>query len=583
MDNERTRLLQENRELRDELSRQSMKLAFAVRRQNSLIDAGRAMSGILSIEELLNYFIGCVANELDVERASLMLLDEATQEMQIVAHRGLAPDVASNVRMKLGNGIAGSVALEGKPILVTDVESDMRVEKSLGTISAASFISAPIVLSIPVQLQEKVLGVINVTNRRSGEPFNEDDMAFLLGLAGQAAVAIERARQFEELRKACRRLQETQERLVESERLKAIGRIAADVAHEFNNLLTGVLGQAELLGVHLSDPSPDIKASLQRAELLGSLARQGADTVRRMQDFTRIRKDAPSGVVDMNAVVRKALDGARREWEDERWANVSVRLEAGLIPMTTGDEAELVHVVSNLILNAVEALGAGGNIVLSTWSDGREIVLSVTDSGEGMPLDIQRRIFDPYFTTKERSQGLGMSVIYGIVTRHRGEISVRSEEGYGTTFELRLPVAAPQAKDFPDGAEEAAIVPARVLIVEDSDPNRELFVEYISMLKHKVLEAANGMEALSILDREQVDLVVTDLNMPGLTGWDVAEAVKKRRPGVPVILISGWAVLQDEPRIRQSGIRRVLQKPCAMAGFQKAVQEELAFAAAAQG
>ena len=576
-------LTSRNRELKEELERQSQKLAFALKRQKSLIDAGRAMSGILAISDLLDYFVGCVADELDVERASLMLLDETTDEMRIVAHRGLSDDVTREARLKVGDGVAGCVAREGKPILVIDVESDPRVGKGLESTSASSFISAPIVLSIPILIREKVLGVINATNRRSGAPFDEEDMAFLFSLAGQAAVAIERARQFEELQGAYKNLQDAQRWLVESERLKAIGQIAGGVAHEFNNLLAGVLGQAEMLRMHMSETPPDINASLKRASLIESLAQQGAAAVRRMQDFTRIRKDAPSGVVDINAVARNAFDATRCKWDEECRAqgiDISVRLEEGTVPMTAGDETELTQVVSNLILNAVDALSSGGDIVLTTWSDGKELFLSVTDSGVGMTPETQRRIFEPYFTTKEYGQGLGMSVIYGIIARHQGEIIVRSEEGKGTTFELRFPIVVPPTEERSDELKKAVADSARVLLVDDNDLNRELFGYYLSQLKHEAILAANGMEALSVLKRERVDLVITDLNMPGLTGWDVAEMVKKQYPDVPVILISGLAIQQDEPRILESGVNYVLQKPCNMARFQEVVQKVMASAAA---
>jgi signal transduction histidine kinase/DNA-binding response OmpR family regulator len=574
---EKRALVLKNRELLDDLARRNRELDAAVKRQRSLIDAGRAMSGILSIAELLDFFIGVAADELDVERASLMLLDEKEGVMRIAASRGLSDEVARGVRLKVGEGIAGWVAREGKPILVKDVESDPRIHKGLESVSSGSFISAPIVLSIPILIREKVLGVINVTNRRSGASFDEEDMAFLFSMAGQAAVAIERARQFEDLQEAYRELKDAQRHLVETERLKAIGQIAAGVAHDFNNLLTGMLGQAELIRRDLEASPPDVAALRKRAELLSTLSLQGAAAVRRMQEFTRIRKDAPSGAVDLNDVVRSAVELSRWKWKDEceaRGVQVAVRVEAGEIPVTRGDGTELAQVVCNLIFNAVEALDGGGEIVLATRPDGGDIVLTVADNGAGMSPEIRQRIFEPFFTTKERGQGLGMSIIYGIVARHRGEITVRSEEGKGTAFELRLPVSPPPAETEPGGRDQAACAgSARVLVVDDSELNRELFENYLVPMGHKVLQASNGREALSIVAREPVDLVVTDLCMPGLTGWDVAEGVRKQCPDVPVILVSGWAIQQGEPRIRESGVRCVMQKPFTMAKFQEAVRK----------
>jgi CheY-like chemotaxis protein len=572
-------LTQRNRELVGDLERKNRDLAAAVKRQNSLIDAGRAMSGILAIPDLLDFFIGVAADVLDVERASLMLVEERSNEMRIAAHRGLNAEVASKVRLKVGEGIAGWVALEGKPILVKNVESDPRIKSPLESTSADSFISAPIVLSIPILIREKVLGVINVTNRRSGGSFVEEDMAFLYSLASQAAVAIERARHFEDLQEAYQSLKDTQTDLVESERINAVGQLAAGVAHDFNNLLTGMLGQAELLQMDLAGSPPAIEASRKKAELLETLALQGAAVVRRMQDFARIRKDTPSGAVDLNVVMRNAVEVTRGKWKDEclaRGVEVNIRMEPGKIPLTEGNVSELTQVVSNLIFNAVEALSGGGEIVLATQSDGKDIRLSVTDNGVGMPAEVRQKIFEPFFTTKELGQGLGMSVIYGIVARHRGEITVHSEEKKGTTIEMRLPVVAPAAKKGGTDREKAVPVgPARVLVVDDSDLNRALFEGYLVSLGHKVRLAGNGQEALSIFEREGADLVITDLSMPGLSGWQVAEGVKKQNPNVPVILVSGWAIQQDEPRIRESGVDRVLQKPCRMSDFQETVDRAL--------
>jgi len=404
-------------------------------------------------------------------------------------------------------------------------------------------------------------------------------MAFLSSLAGQVAVAIERARHFEDLQEAYQSLKDAQAHLVDSERINAVGQLAAGVAHDFNNLLTGILGQAELLKGDLAESPPAIEASRKRAELLETLALQGAAAVRRIQDFTRIRKDAPSGAVDLNAVMRNAVEVTQGKWKDEcraRGVEVNVRTEPGRIPLTSGNASELTQVVSNLIFNAVEALSGGGEITLSTRSDGKDVRLAVTDNGVGMSPEVQKRIFEPFFTTKEDGQGLGMSVIYGIVARHGGEITVRSEERKGSTIELRLPVIAPSIITIGTGIEKAATVEsANVLVVDDSDINRTLFESYLAGMGHKVRLAGSGEEALSIFEREGADLVITDLSMPGLSGWQVAERVKKINPNVPVVLLSGWAIQQDEPRIRESGIDCVLQKPCTMAKFQEVVQEML--------
>src|SRR3990170_3059522 len=231
--------------------------AAALKRQSSLIRAGLAMGGISTLPDLLDFFIGLVSEELGVERVSLMLLDDRKGQMRIYASRGLDAEVVDKVRLNVGEGIAGWVAKEGKPVLVKDVQTDPRVNRSLSSTHATSFISAPMVISIPILLQEKVLGVINVTNRRSGLSFDEEDMAYLYGLAGQAAMAIERTKQLEELQEAYESLKAAQKTLVDSERLRALGQLAAGVAHDFNNLLHGILGRTQLLALKLGDKEMD--------------------------------------------------------------------------------------------------------------------------------------------------------------------------------------------------------------------------------------------------------------------------------------------------------------------------------------
>lgn len=569
-----------SRDLHLELGIRRRELSAALKRPKALIDAGRAMGGICVLSDLLDFFVAVVADELEVDRISLMLVDEKTQEMWIVASRGLDELVTEKVRMAVGTGIAGWVAREGKPVLVKDVVTDPRVKTSLYSTDATSFISAPIVLSIPIVLQEKVLGVINVTNRRSGKSFDEEDMAFLYSLAGQAAVAIERTKQYEELQEAHESLKAAQKNLVEAERMNALGQMAAGVAHDFNNLLMGMLGRVELLQTRIDTQGADLPFIRSQLESLHKLAQQGAATVRRIQEYSRIRKDSPSESVDLNSVVDSAVELTRAKWKDEcetRGVRVDVRFERGRIPSIQGNAADLTLVVSNLIFNAVDAMPKGGELNLRTFLAGNSIGLEVADTGDGMSTEVKEKLFQPFFTTKDNGHGLGTSIIYGIVARHGGNINVSSEEGMGASFLLRLPVAGGTIGDQPSEnvAQEGESGPAKILVVEDNDINRELFKVYLDDMGHKAVLAANGKEMLPLLDQGPFALVVTDLSMPGISGWQVAEMVKKQSPRVPVILISGWAIQQDDARIRESGVDFILQKPCTLKDFQDVVTKAL--------
>jgi signal transduction histidine kinase/ActR/RegA family two-component response regulator len=509
-----------------------------------------------------------------------MMFDETGQEMSIVAHRGLEEQAVRKIRVKSGEGIAGWVAREGKPILVKDVPTDPRVPSPLLSAASDSFISAPIVFSIPILLQEKVMGVINVTNRESGAPFEEEDLSFLYALAGQAAVAIERARQFEELQQAFASLKDAQKTIVDTARLKALGQMAAGIAHDFNNLLNGILGFSQLLERKLTSPNPDLPALRADVGRIQKLSLQGAETVKRIQDFTRVRKDAPSEEVDLNAVVRNAVDVTRNRWKNEcemRGIHIEIRLDLGPIPKTTGNASELGQAVNNLIFNAVDAMPAGGTLALRTYAGEGSIHLEVSDTGSGMTREVRERLFEPFFTTKGGGQGLGTSIAYGIVARHDGEIVATSEVGEGTRIRIGLPVTVPdeaRQAEIPEAPTKASH-PSLVLIVDDSEINRGLFQAYLEPMGYRTRTAESGAEALEILDRETVDLVVTDLGMPGMSGKELAARAKRIRPELPVILVSGWAILEQEKDLRESGVDFLLAKPCTAVQFQQAVASAL--------
>jgi len=508
------------------------------------------------------------------------MIDEAGQEMSIVAQRGLDEKAVRKIRVKPGDGIAGWVAREGKPILVKDVRTDPRVPNPLPSAATVSFISAPIVLTIPILLQEKVLGVINVTNRESGAPFEEEDLSFLYGLAGQAAVAIERARQFDELQQAFASLKDAQKTIVQTARLKALGQMAAGIAHDFNNLLNGILGFSQILERKLATQAPDLPACLADIGRIQKLTLQGAETVKRVQDFTRIRKDAPSEEVDLNAVVRNAVEITRNRWKDEcemRGVHIEVRLDLGPIPGTTGNASELGQAVNNLIFNAVDAMPSGGTLTLRTYAGEGSIHLEVSDTGVGMTREVRERIFEPFFTTKGSGQGLGTSIVYGIVSRHDGEIAVSSEVGEGTMIRVRLPLAVPAEKREAENRMAPTKVshPFNVLIVDDNGVNRELFQAYLEPMGYRTRTAESGAEALEILNRETIDLVVTDLGMPGMSGKQLAKEAKRIRPELPVILVSGWAFQEEESAMKDSGIDALISKPCTAEQFQQAVASAL--------
>jgi CheY-like chemotaxis protein len=346
---------------------------------------------------------------------------------------------------------------------------------------------------------------------------------------------------------------------VQTERLRALGEMAAGVAHDFNNLLAVILGRSELLLRRVSDP--DVAQGL---DMIVRSARDGADTVRRIQEFTRTRQTRPFERVDLGEVVREVVDLTRPRWKDEAQSSgvsYDVVVE-GTAPPIAGRPEELREVFTNLLKNALEAMPSGGRCELTLGFDGETASVSVSDTGVGMPDDVRRRVFEPFFTSKgPRGTGLGLAVSWSIVSRHGGTMEVRSAPAGGSTFIVRLPVPAvlPPTKDAP--ATPIAPHAARILVIEDEPGVRAVLVDILREAGFSVFEAADGATGLVHCGREPFDLVITDLSMPGLSGWDVAAACRQRFPSLPLGLVTGWGDQLEPERVEASGIRFVIAKP----------------------
>jgi signal transduction histidine kinase/DNA-binding response OmpR family regulator len=577
---EKKHLAENNRRLIRDLKQRNEFITTAVERLTCLIDAGRALGSIHSLDELLNYFIDLVSQNLKVGRVSLMLMDKKKQELYIAASKGIPEDVVKTTRVKVGEGISGQVAKTGKSLLMKNVQSRLISNVSKTGLSD-SFISSPLVLGIPIKFHDHVVGVLNITNKHTGEAFNENDLAFLSGLAGQAAVAIEAARNFEELRQTCESLKSAQNQLIASERLNALAQMAAGVAHDFNNILSGVLGKVQLLGLQLAENSCDLGLIRSDLATVEQIALQGAERVKQIMGFAGVRREHPNTVVDMNEIVRAAVRISQPKWKDEcerKGASIKVNMALGVISPVEGNPQELTQVVNNLIFNAVEAMMPhGGNLILRTAQEREHILLEISDTGTGMPAEVRARIFEPFYTTKEAGHGLGMSIVYGIIKRHRGDIDVESVVGQGTLFRILLPAApASSTRKQPAETEDPQQgLTGRVLIIDDEDYNRDLFLKALTLFGHRAAAAASGAEGLELFRKEPFELVITDLSMPGMNGFQVAKEIKKINPSVPVILTSGGALLEKEEIGHETGIDVILPKPFTLDQLKKIVETAL--------
>jgi PAS domain S-box-containing protein len=353
------------------------------------------------------------------------------------------------------------------------------------------------------------------------------------------------------------------ERLSETEKLRALGELASGVAHDFNNLLGAILGRAQILRRQGTDPKVDHDLAV-----IEKAAQDGRETVRRIQEFSRTRRDKKFEPVDLSEILKDALEITKTRWKDDallRKVNITpVYVETQGMPIL-GNASELREVFTNLILNAVDAMPQGGRLELSCQRAGDNVIARVVDTGVGMTESVRQNIFDPFFTTKGASgMGLGMSVVYGIVTRHGGTIEVETALGKGTAFTLLFPATNEQQAlaAGTDGASLPQLVrPGRILVVDDEPDVAAVVKDVLAMAGHEVDTALSGASALQMIQLTAYDLVFTDLGMPDMSGWDVAEKIGATRPGLTVALVTGWGTSLDEADAAKRGISAVVHKP----------------------
>ena len=353
------------------------------------------------------------------------------------------------------------------------------------------------------------------------------------------------------------------ERLGETEKLRALGELASGVAHDFNNLLGAILGRAQLLRRRGLEREVDHDLAV-----IEKAAQDGRETVRRIQEFSRTRRDKKFGGVDLGEIVTDALEITKTRWKDDalaRKVQIKPAFDRTAVPPVLGNASELREVFTNLILNAVDAMPQGGKLTLDCVQEGERVVARVTDTGVGMTEEIRTHLFDPFFTTKgARGMGLGMSVVYGIVTRHEGKIDVLTSLGRGTTFVLEFPVA-PLLSIPVAGGDGAALPqllrPGRILVVDDEPEVAAVVKDVLAGAGHTVDTAISGRDALQMIELTPYDLVFTDLGMPDMSGWEVAEKINETKAGIRVALVTGWGTSLDESDARRRGVEAVVHKP----------------------
>lgn len=406
------------------------------------------------------------------------------------------------------------------------------------------------------------------------------------GAIGVVRDITERKKVEQDLRDANMRLSDalteikhTHQQIIQHERLSALGQMASGIAHDFNNALMPILGYSELL---LTDVN--IMANRDEANVIlndiHSAAKDATQIVRRLREFYRPPDDGERVSVDFAELIETAVMLTQPKWREEMNAKgitIEIKKELQKIPEIRGTVSQLREVLTNLILNSIDAMPNGGTITICARPEGEWGIVEVRDTGFGMTEDVQQRCFEPFFSTKgNHGTGMGLALAYGIVRQHGGTISIESKQGEGTTVKFSLPTALAIPEEEKETAKLAQVPPLNVLIIDDDLWSHNILKRYLAAQKHTIETAETGQEGLEKFRKGQFDLVITDRAMPDMSGDDVAAAIKEANSKIRVILATGFGEIMKDKRECPPGVDVIVSKPVTEQELKRAVAKAVA-------
>ena len=514
----------------------------------ALLQISEAVSSTLSSREILHIIVKKVASLFDATRCSIFRVAHEEKSAQVIASHD-NPDI--ELEITVDNYPEVKKALEtGEMVIVQYILLDPLMKDVHENIQS---LKNNAIVVIPIILKDNVIGTLFLRSVRDNKFFNEREIKFLKVVARIAANALDNAFLYENL-------ESTRLQLVQSERLRALGELATGVAHNFNNLLSGILGHTQML------LSKDIDASIrERLQIVEKLVLDGGEIVRRIQEFTRLRTTKDFSAVNLKDIINDVVRMTELKWSGgHNTSRIMLRVDANQmeIPIVDGNATELREVFINILFNAVDAMPNGGELRIRTETNGKNVFVYFSDTGEGMSEETRKRVFDPFFTTKgSKGTGLGMSVAYGIINRHNGQISIDSELGIGTTVTVQLPVSEKVIKELECNYGLRREERARILLIEDHKITLDVLAENLVNLGYYVQKVESGMAGIKIFKGGNYDIVITDVGLCDISGWTVSKKIKEISSHVPVVFITGWGNQLSSSQLKECGVDYVLTKP----------------------
>ncbi|HUA19880.1 MAG TPA: ATP-binding protein [Bryobacteraceae bacterium] len=561
------------------------KLQTQLERLNLLGQITRAIGERLDLRSILQVVIRSLEDSLPIDFGCVCLYNPDAAEVVVncvgVRSEALAMELAMTQQAHISidqNGL--SQCVRGRLVYEQDVSQvDFPFPQRLARSGLRAFVAAPLLF------ESQVFGVL-IAARRQPNSFSSGECEFLQQLSEHVALAAHQAETHSALQQAYDDLRQTQQTVMQQERLRALGQMASGIAHDINNAISPVAIYTEML------LEQDTSLSKRAREYLETTRRAVGDvahTVARMREFYRQHEpELILSPVDLSVLAQQVIDLTRARWSDmpqQRGLVIELRSELGQnLPAVAGIESEIREALINLVFNAVDALPEGGKLTIRTKTtkssaSPQQVDVEVADTGVGMDEETRRRCLEPFFTTKgERGTGLGLAMVYGVMRRHNADIEIESAVGQGTVVRLRFPVPASTSTQVPAAGPEAMPPRLRILSVDDDPLLIKSLRDALEADGHAVVTANGGQEGIDAFRAaeerdERFAVVITDLGMPYVDGRKVASAIKSDSPSTPVILLTGWGQRLVAEGDVPPHVDRVLNKPPKLRELRAALAE----------
>jgi signal transduction histidine kinase len=549
--------------------------------ENSLLvnEISQTLAKKSEIEGIFSEVIKILHKRLDYDRVLVMLANPDKTKLTYQAGFGYNDEqlaILKNISFTLDNpdskGIFAISFQEKKAKLINDI-SEIDNDLSPKSYEFAKKMSVKSLICCPIVYEKESLGILAVDNKISKRPLLQRDLNLLMGISLQIAARIHNIK----LESHIRQIQ----------KMEAVGNLAGGVAHDFNNILTTILGYSQMMTMKLSEDD----SLWKMADSIHHAGLKASSLTQQLLAFSR-KQVLEMKVINLNNIVEDMIKMLGRLIGEDIMMKTYLSDRIGHI---MADSSQVGQILMNLVINARDAMPEGGRLTIETgdifideqyimrhkyFNPGRYSMLSVTDTGVGISPELRDKIFEPFFTTKEqgRGTGLGLATVYGIVKQHNGYIHMYSEPGHGTCFKIYFPMAKGEAAVQIRSEVSALTGGTETILVADDDASiRTMIQESLQSLGYTVLVAADGIEALEISRKAKnnIHLLLSDVIMPGLNGRRLIDTVKEEHPEMKAILMSGYTdtVMEDHGVEPQRYV--LLNKPLLPVTLAKKIREVL--------